>query len=132
MLRSVSFVGWLLLFNCLGFAQGTARWACADQVDGGSTPVRASAGVTATLAQKRILPDISDLKGSKIDSVVVVRILIDRSGDVKCAEAVQGDSVLFQRSEAAAMQWHFKPYLQNGQPVETQARITVNFTISTY
>jgi outer membrane biosynthesis protein TonB len=28
-------------------------------------------------------------------------------------------------------QWHFKPYLQNGQAVETQARITVNFTIST-
>jgi len=29
-------------------------------------------------------------------------------------------------------QWRFKPYLQNGQPVETQARITVNFTISTF
>jgi outer membrane biosynthesis protein TonB len=29
-------------------------------------------------------------------------------------------------------QWRFKPYLQNGQAVETQARITVNFTISTF
>jgi outer membrane biosynthesis protein TonB len=26
-------------------------------------------------------------------------------------------------------QWRFKPYLQNGQPVETKARITVNFSI---
>jgi outer membrane biosynthesis protein TonB len=26
-------------------------------------------------------------------------------------------------------QWHFKPYLQNGQPVETKSRITVNFSI---
>jgi protein TonB len=31
----------------------------------------------------------------------------------------------------AVKQWHFKPYLLNGQPVETQARVTVNFTIST-
>jgi len=27
-------------------------------------------------------------------------------------------------------QWKFKPYLQNGQPVETQAKITINFVIS--
>jgi outer membrane biosynthesis protein TonB len=29
----------------------------------------------------------------------------------------------------AVRQWRFKPYLQNGQPVETQAKISVNFTI---
>jgi outer membrane biosynthesis protein TonB len=29
-------------------------------------------------------------------------------------------------------QWHFKPYYQGGRPVETQARVTVNFTISTF
>jgi len=29
-------------------------------------------------------------------------------------------------------QWHFKPYYQSGRAVETEARITVNFTISTY
>jgi outer membrane biosynthesis protein TonB len=29
-------------------------------------------------------------------------------------------------------QWRFRPYFEAGQPVETEARITVNFTISTY
>ena len=39
--------------------------------------------------------------------------------------------ILATAAREAVKQWHFKPYLQNGQPVETQARITVNFTIST-
>ena len=30
------------------------------------------------------------------------------------------------------MQWRFKPYLQNGKAVETQARITVNFVIKVW
>jgi outer membrane biosynthesis protein TonB len=31
----------------------------------------------------------------------------------------------------AVKQWRFRPYYLSGEPVETQARITVNFTIST-
>ena len=34
-------------------------------------------------------------------------------------------------AQEAVKQWHFRPYLQSGQPVETEARITVNFTIFT-
>jgi outer membrane biosynthesis protein TonB len=32
----------------------------------------------------------------------------------------------------AVKQWRFKPYFQSGRAVDTEARITVNFTISTY
>ena len=42
------------------------------------------------------------------------------------------DDVLASTVVRAVKQWRFKPYLQAGQPVETEARITVNFTISTY
>jgi len=28
-------------------------------------------------------------------------------------------------------QWHFKPYLRDGNPVETEAQVTVKFSIST-
>jgi protein TonB len=46
-------------------------------------------------------------------------------------QILSGPSILAAAAREAVKQWHFKPYLQNGQPVETQARITVNFTIST-
>jgi protein TonB len=42
---------------------------------------------------------------------------------------VSGPSILAMAAQQAVRQWHFKPFLQNGQPVETKATITVNFTI---
>jgi periplasmic protein TonB len=42
-----------------------------------------------------------------------------------------GPGILASAAQEAVKQWRFKPYLQNGQPVETQCNITVNFTIST-
>jgi len=45
---------------------------------------------------------------------------------------LSGPAILSAAAREAVKQWRFKPYLQAGQPVETEARITVNFTISTY
>jgi hypothetical protein len=42
---------------------------------------------------------------------------------------LKGPAVLGSAAREAVMQWKFKPYTQNGVPVETYARITVNFTI---
>jgi hypothetical protein len=49
--------------------------------------------------------------------MVVVRTVIDKNGDVRCVEAVQGDASLLPRTQAAAIEWHFKPFLLNGQPL---------------
>ncbi|MGA2347861.1 MAG: hypothetical protein ABSF93_17760 [Candidatus Sulfotelmatobacter sp.] len=117
MLRDRLLVSALLFISPLCFAQDPPPWPCADQVTSGVEPVRVSAGVSAAMAEKKVLPDTSDLKGTKANSTVVVRILIDKSGVVRCAEGVQGDPGLFQRSQDAAMQWHFKPYLLYGRPL---------------
>jgi outer membrane biosynthesis protein TonB len=50
---------------------------------------------------------------------------------MKVQGAVRLQALISRDGTIQELQWHFKPYLQNGQPVETQARITVNFTIST-
>ena len=117
MLRKALLVGWSLLVNSLVVAQGAAPWPCADTVEGGNHRVLVSTNVSAILVEKRVLPDVSDLKGTKTNSTVVVRTLIDKNGDVRCVEGVQGDASLLPRSQAAAMQWHFKPFLLNGQPL---------------
>jgi hypothetical protein len=117
MFRDQLLVSSLLFISPLCFAQGAPPWPCADQVASGVEPVRVSAGVSASMAEKKVLPDTSDLKGKKPNSKVVIRILIDKNGVVRCAEAVQGDPGLFQRSQDAAMQWHFKPYLLYGRPL---------------
>jgi periplasmic protein TonB len=67
----------------------------------------------------------------KVQGVVSLQALIARDGTIQELQILSGPEILATAAREAVKQWHFKPYLQNGQPVETQARITVNFTIST-
>jgi TonB family protein len=67
----------------------------------------------------------------KVQGAVRLQALISRDGTIQELQVLSGPSILATAAREAVKQWHFKPYIQNGQPVETQARITVNFTIST-
>jgi TonB family protein len=67
----------------------------------------------------------------KVQGAVNLQALIARDGTIQELQILSGPEILATAAREAVKQWHFKPYLQGGQPVETQARITVNFTIST-
>jgi protein TonB len=67
----------------------------------------------------------------KVQGAVSLQALISREGTIQEIQILSGPGILAAAAREAVKQWHFKPYLLNGQPVETQARITVNFTIST-
>jgi protein TonB len=67
----------------------------------------------------------------KVQGAVSLQALISREGSIQELQILSGPAILAVAAREAVKQWHFKPYLQNGQPVETEARITVNFTIST-
>jgi TonB family protein len=71
-------------------------------------------------------------KQMKVQGAVVLQALIGKTGNIQDLRVVSGPAILSDAARQAVMQWRFKPYLQDGQPVETEARITVNFTISTY
>lgn len=67
----------------------------------------------------------------KVQGAVILQALISREGSIQELQIVSGPTILAAAAREAVKQWRFKPYYQSGQPVETQARITVNFTIST-
>ena len=67
----------------------------------------------------------------KVQGAVILQALISREGSIQQLQIVSGPAILAAAAREAVKQWRFKPYFQSGQPVETQARITVNFTIST-
>jgi protein TonB len=71
-------------------------------------------------------------KQMKVQGAVVLEALISKSGSIQDIEVLSGPAILSEAAREAVKQWHFKPYYQGGQPVETEARVTVNFTISTY
>ncbi len=98
---------------------------------GAGEHVQASAQ-TAQNVSVSVPPDYPLLaRQMKVQGAVSLQALIARDGTIQRLEILSGPAILAAAAREAVKQWHFKPYLQNGQPVETQARITVNFTIST-
>ncbi len=87
---------------------------------------------TAQSVSVSVPPDYPLLaRQMKVQGAVSLQALISREGTIQELQILSGPSILAAAAREAVKQWHFKPFLQNGQPVETQARITVNFTIST-
>jgi len=66
---------------------------------------------------------------TRVQGSVVLQAVVGADGVIENLRVVSGPSILAMAAQQAVRQWHFKPFLQNGQPVETKATITVNFTI---
>jgi TonB family protein len=81
---------------------------------------------------KSVPPDYPLLaRQMRVQGAVVLQALISREGTIQELQVLSGPSILATAAQEAVKQWRFKPYFLNGQAVETQAKITVNFTIST-
>lgn len=64
-----------------------------------------------------------------IQGKVVFSAIIDKDGTVKKLKAVLGPRELIDAAAAAVQQWRYKPYMLNGEPVEIDTTITVNFKL---
>jgi protein TonB len=64
-----------------------------------------------------------------VQGSVVLQAVIGSDGIIQNLHVVSGPAILSSAAQQAVREWHFKPIVQNGQAVETKARITVNFTI---
>lgn len=67
----------------------------------------------------------------KVQGSVILQALIGRDGLIQDLRVLSGPPILATAAQEAVKQWHFKPHYEGSDAVETQARITVNFTIST-
>lgn len=67
----------------------------------------------------------------KVQGSVILQALIGRDGLIQNLRVISGPPILASAAQEAVKQWHFKPHLEGTEAVETQANITVNFTIST-
>jgi TonB family protein len=68
-------------------------------------------------------------QATAVQGSVLLQALIAADGSVQEMRVISGPTILVSAARQAVQQWRFKPYLLNGKPVETYARVTVNFTI---
>ncbi len=92
--------------------------------------VRVSQGVTKGLLIYRVEPAYPPLaKQARIQGVVVMTAGIDKGGNVQNLQVVIGHPLLAPAAIEAVKQWRYKPFLLNGQPVEVETTVTVNFHV---
>jgi len=105
-----------------------------DVVPAASQPAPA-AGVTTNVEQHQrlaeaIQPSYPALaQHMNVQGSVVLQALIGADGRIQNLRVTSGPQILATAAQQAVREWQFKPVYQNGQPVETRATITVNFTI---
>ena len=93
--------------------------------------------VTNAIGRERISSDAAQSEASyplltqnmNVQGSVVLQAIIGADGIIENIHVLSGPAVLAAAAQQAVREWRFKPVLQNGQPVETKANITVNFTI---
>jgi protein TonB len=54
---------------------------------------------------------------------------VGKTGSVTTVKVVSGDALLTQSALDAVKQWKYKPYLLNGNPIEIQTEVTINFKL---
>ncbi len=67
----------------------------------------------------------------KVQGIVTLKAFVGKDGGIQNLNVLAGPTILADAAREAVKQWRFKPHMQDGQAVETQVPITVNFTIST-
>ena len=92
--------------------------------------VRVSQGVIKGLLLYRVEPAYPPLaKQARVQGAVVLTALIDKGGNVQNLQVVSGHPLLAPAAIEAVKQWRYKPFLLNGQPVEVETTVTVNFRV---
>jgi periplasmic protein TonB len=87
---------------------------------------------TAEVVSRPVKPDYPLLaRQMKVQGSVILQALIGRDGLIQDLHVLSGPPILASAAQEAVKQWHFKPHYMGEEAVETQAKITVNFTIST-
>jgi TonB family protein len=89
-----------------------------------------SQGVSRGLLFKKMQPTYpATAMKMRIEGAVELLATITKDGDISAVKVVSGDAQLARAAADAVKQWKYKPYLLNGEPVEIQTPITVNFKL---
>jgi periplasmic protein TonB len=79
----------------------------------------------------RVEPSYPTLaKQARIQGSVLLRATIGKDGSIENLHLLSGHPMLAQAAVEAVRQWRYRPYFLNGEPVEVETQVTVNFVLS--
>lgn len=116
----------------LFFAGATLSRAAAQnapqEVPGKAPKFRVSQGVMERNIISKVTPVYpQEAKDARIQGDAILRVVIDREGNVASVNPVSGHPVLVKSAANAVKQWKYRPLRLNGNPVEVETTIRVQF-----
>ena len=94
-----------------------------------SRPPRTSVVMEGNLI-RRIEPQYPVIaKQIHLEGTVILNAVISRDGNIERVDVASGPALLALAARDAVRQWKYRPYFLNGEPVEVETQITVNFTL---
>ena len=92
--------------------------------------IQVSGGVSQGFLIQQVRPAYpAPAIAARVQGPVILNALISRGGTIENLRLVSGHPMLVQAAIEAVRQWRYRPYLLNGEPVEVETQITVNFTL---
>jgi len=89
-----------------------------------------SQGVSQGLLYKKVAPSYPpNALRMHVEGTVELLATISKEGNITHIKVVSGDAQLARAASDAVKQWKYKPYLLNGEPLEIQTGVTVNFKL---
>jgi periplasmic protein TonB len=68
-------------------------------------------------------------RSARVQGSVVLFATISISGTIENLRAISGQPLLVRAAINAVKQWRYRPYILNGEPIEVETEITVNFVL---
>lgn len=95
-----------------------------------SQVVRVSQGVSEGLILKKVQPRYpAQAMQMRIEGPVQMQATVSKDGSISNVKILSGDPVLAHAAQEAVRQWKYKPYYLDGEPVDIQTQITINFRL---
>jgi protein TonB len=89
-----------------------------------------SQGVSVGLLVKKVEPLYpANAMHLRIEGAVQLLATISKTGDITEIKVLKGDPQLTRAATDAVKRWKYQPYLLNGEPVEIQTQVTLNFRL---
>jgi periplasmic protein TonB len=68
-------------------------------------------------------------RSARVQGIVVLQAMISKQGTIENLRILTGHPMLAPAAVEAVRQWRYRPYILNGEPVEVETQITVNFAL---
>ncbi len=96
----------------------------------GLQTLKVSQGISQGLLVKKVAPVYPpQAVQMHVQGSVQMLASISKDGNISDVKLISGDALLARAAMDAVKQWKYKPYYLDGQPMEIQTQITVNFSL---